>query len=184
MDSFVLEAAPADADGRLRRAAARLGMIGAAGELARTFNIVPWEEGEAEAAAARALADWIGSRGGTEPAEVREAIAQVRRFFEAHGESRFEMIGDSDARPISNRVGWRKGHGDERVWLVLPEVWRSEICAGLDPVATARILATHKMLMPTNDGKKFQRVERTPASLQPIRVYVITPAIFEGGSDA
>lgn len=54
-----------DADSQVRRAAARLGLIGAAGELAREWGIVPWAEGEAMEAAARALADWIVTRGGT-----------------------------------------------------------------------------------------------------------------------
>ncbi|MCJ2060106.1 DUF927 domain-containing protein [Methylobacterium sp. J-048] len=182
VDSFVMEHAPADADGQIRRAAARLGMIAAAGELARTFNIVPWQEGEAEAAAARALADWIGSRGGTEPAEVHEAIAQARRFFEAHGESRFESVDDSDARPVPNRAGWRRGHGDGRVWLVLPEMWKSEVCTGLDPVATAKILAERGMLKRDPNGR-LQRSERTPGGAT-LRVYVITAAVFDGGSDA
>lgn len=180
VENFVSEHAPADSDGQIRRAAARLGLIAAAGELARSFNIVPWQEGEAEAAAARALADWIGSRGGTEPAEVREAIAQVRRFFEAHGESRFEAVDDTDARPVSNRAGWRRGHGSGRTWLVLPEMWKSEVCAGLDPVATARILAEHGMLK--RDKGKFQRPERTPAGQ--LRVYVVTADVFEGDLDA
>ena len=180
VEDFVAEHAPADADGQIRRAAARLGLIAAAGELAQSFNIVPWEEGEAEAAAARALADWIGSRGGTEPAEVREAIGQVRRFFEAHGEARFEPTDETDARPVLNRAGWRRGHGAGRVWLVPPETWKTEVCSGLDPVATARILAEHGMLK--RDKGKFQRPERTPAGQ--LRVYVVTAAVFDGGSDA
>ena len=182
VDNFVAEQAPAEADGQIRRAAARLGMIAAAGELARTFNIVPWAEGEAEAAAARALADWIGSRGGTEPAEVREAIGQVRRFFEAHGESRFEPVDETDARPVPNRAGWRRGHGDGRVWLVLPEMWKSEVCAGLDPVGTARILAERAMMKRDPNGR-LQRSERTPGGAT-LRVYVVTSTVFEGGSDA
>ncbi len=161
IDSFMREHVPADADGQIRRAAARLGMISAAGELARSFNIVPWTEGEAEAAAARALNDWIGSRGGTEPAEVREAIAQVRRFFEAHGESRFEPTDETEVRPVPNRAGWRRGHGSGRVWLVLPEMWKSEVCASLDPVATAKILAERGMLKRDPNGR-LQRSERTP----------------------
>jgi len=182
VENFVAEHAPADGDGQIRRAAARLGMIAAAGELARTFNIVPWQEGEAEAAAAQALSDWIGSRGGTEPAEVREAIAQVRRFFEAHGESRFESVDDTDARPVPNRAGWRRGHGDGRVWLVLPEMWKSEVCTGLDPVATAKILAERGMMKRDPNGR-LQRSERTPGGAT-LRVYVMTSMVFDGGSDA
>jgi uncharacterized protein (DUF927 family) len=180
IESFVAEYAPARGDGQIRRAATRLGLIAAAGELAISFGIMPWQEGEAEAAASRALSDWISSRGGTEPAEDQEAIAQVRRFFEAHGESRFESVDGTEIRPVPNRAGWRRGHGAGRVWLVLPEMWRSEVCAGLDPVATARILAERGMLK--RDKGKFQRPERTPAGQ--LRVYVVTAAVFDGGADA
>jgi uncharacterized protein (DUF927 family) len=182
VEAFVAENAPSDADGQVRRAAARLGMVAAAGELAQSFGIVPWREDEAEAAAARALRDWIGSRGGTEPAEVRSAISQVRKFFELHGETRFESADDLDARAVQQRAGWRRGQGDERVWFVLPEVFRSEVCHGLDPVATARILADREMLKPDGRGK-LQRSERTPGG-STLRVYVITSAVFEGGEDA
>lgn len=182
IDDFVSENVPSEADGQVRRAAARLGMIAAAGELAISFGLVPWEEGEVERAAVRALKDWLGSRGGSEPAEIREAVAQVRRFFEQHGESRFESADDSDARPVMNRAGWRKGTGEERVWLVLPEMWKSEICAGLDPVMAARVLADKGMLK-RDPGGKLQRSERTPYKSGQ-RVYVVTGALFEGDFDA
>ena len=144
MEEFITDHLPPDADGQVRRAAARLGLIAAAGELAQMIGLVPWAEGDAEAAAVRALADWIATRGGLEPAEEREGVAQVRRFFEAHGEARFDNLDDPDMRPVNNRLGWRKGSGDERLWFVLPEMWRAEICAGLDPaqpLAPSRIVA-------------------------------------------
>ncbi len=45
--SFVRTSLPPDADGQVKRAAERLGLIGAAGELAREWGIVPWQQGEA-----------------------------------------------------------------------------------------------------------------------------------------
>ncbi|WP_018263398.1 DUF927 domain-containing protein [Methylobacterium sp. WSM2598] len=182
VDQFVADQLPPDADGQVRRGASRLGLIAAAGELASMFGIVPWEKGEAAAAAAKALADWIATRGGSEPAEVREAIAQVRRFFEAHGESRFEPMDDKEAKPVPNRAGWRRETSDgKRVWLVLPEAWKADVCAGLDPVATARLLADRGMLKRDPQGK-LQRSERTPYKASQ-RVYVITADMFEGGDD-
>ena len=83
---FVSAHVPAGADGQVDRAAQRLGLIAAAGELATLLGVTPWREGEASAAAAWALEQWIGQRGGTEPAEARQAVEQVRRFIEAHGE--------------------------------------------------------------------------------------------------
>ena len=96
------------------RAAQRLGLIAAAGELATAFGLTGWREGEARAAAAWALKQWIEGRGGTEPAEARQAVEQVRHFIEAHGEARFDNLDDPDAKPVNNRAGWRKGAGEER----------------------------------------------------------------------
>ena len=56
----------------------------------------------------------------------------------------------------------------------------SEVCAGLDPVATARVLADRGILRPDPKGK-LQRPERTPYGTK--RVYVVTAAILEGGDD-
>jgi putative DNA primase/helicase len=147
--------------------------------LATALEIVPWRAGEARDAAALALSQWIGGRGGTEPAEVRQAIEQVRLFIEQHGESRFDTLDDADARPVNNRAGWRKGSGPDREWMIPPEVWKSEICNGLNSTMVARTLAERGMLLRTGDG--FQPVRKIDGANK--RVYVVTADIFAGGSD-
>jgi len=167
---------PAGADGQVDGAGQRLGLIAAAGELAVSLGLTPWREGEATAAAAWALEQWIGERGGTEDAEARQGIVQVRRFVEAHGDYRFEQL-DGEARAVPNRAGWRKGEGADREWLIPSETWRAEICAGLDPKLVARALADAGILRPAGDGN--QQVRRIDGKL--MRVYVIGAAIFDGG---
>ena len=80
-----------------------------------------------------------------------------------------------------NRAGYRKGYGPDRQWLVFPEIWRNEDCSGLDPTATARVLARHGMLIRDEIGQKFARSERTPYG--PKRVYVLTAKILDEGQD-
>ena len=70
----------------------------------------------------------------------------MRHFIEAHGEARFDSFDDPDARPVQNRAGWRKDAGEDRRWLILPEVWKSDVCAGLDAKYVARVLADRGML--------------------------------------
>jgi uncharacterized protein (DUF927 family) len=176
---FVAAHVPAGADGQIDRAAQRLGLIAAAGELATLLGVTPWNEGEASAAAAWALEQWIGQRGGTAPAEYRQAIEQVRLFIEAHGESRFEPLDDPGARPVSNRAGWRKGEGQDREWLIPPETWRAEICNGLDPKLVARTLADAGMLKRGSDGN--QQVRKVGGTAK--RVFVIGATIFDGGGN-
>ena len=157
---FVADHVVAPADGQIIRAAQRLALIAAAGELATALNIVPWQKGEASAAAAWALDQWIAGRGGAEPAEVRQAIEQVQLIIERHGESRFDSLDDPDAKPVNNRIGWRKGSGSHREWWIPPQVWKSEICAGLDPVMVARTLAERGMLR--NSRRAWLSVQGQP----------------------
>jgi putative DNA primase/helicase len=166
-------------EGQIDRAAQRLGLIAAAGELATALGVTPWREGEAREAAAWALGQWIDLRGGTEPAEVRQAVEQVRLFIETHGESRFEPVGDPEARPVNNRAGWRKGSGAAREWMIPSETWKAEICHGLDPKLVARVLAERGMLLRAGDG--FQPVRKIGGANK--RVYVVNSRIFDGGGD-
>jgi uncharacterized protein (DUF927 family) len=178
---FIFRHVPAGADGQVDRAAQRLGLIAAAGEVATLLGVTPWDAGVAEAAAAWALARWIEGRGGTEPAEERQAISQVRLFIEQHGESRFERLDGSDARQVINRAGWCKGSGAEREWWVSPEVWRVEVCAGIDATMAARTLCGCGMLR-RQSASTFQCSVKVEGIAK--RAYVLTADILQGGSDA
>jgi len=180
VSEFVAAEIPAGADGQIDRAAARLGLIAAAGELAATLGVVPWNEGAARDAAAWALAQWIVNRGGTEPAEVRQAIETVRLAIELHGQSRFEEIG-GDGKPVSNRLGWRKGEGSKREWWVPPQVWKDEICSGLNPSFVAKALA-EKGLLRLPNGPGFQCKVNIGGDAR-AWAYVLTADIIDAGGD-
>ncbi|MBM6583234.1 DUF927 domain-containing protein [Microvirga sp. BT689] len=171
---------PPGANGQVRRAARLLGLIGAAGELATRWGIVPWQEGAAIDAAGKALADWIAQRGGLGAAEIRDGIEQVRGYFAQFGESRFDDVGNADARIATTRAGWRRGWGEDREWLILPSVWRNEICKGRDATAIARALAEQGKLVRDSQGK-HQRSERTP--MGSMRVYVLKASILRTEDD-
>lgn len=185
---FVAENCPADADGQVRRVAARFGLVAAGGEIAVQFGILPWPEGEASKAAARCFNDWLAARGGIEPAEDREAVATVRRFLEAHGTSRFEAVWEGagqevterDREKVTNRVGFRRKDGAGGVeYVILPEMWRTEVCAGLDAGRVARVLQEKGFLRSGGDGKP-QMKTRIPGVPAPVRAYVITSDILGG----
>jgi uncharacterized protein (DUF927 family) len=182
MAAFKKDNVPDGADGQVQRAADRCALVAAAGELAIKFGILPWNPGDANDAAEGVFQAWVDGRGGIEPEEVRQALAQVRRFFEVHGECRFQPVDAAkDAPPVARLAGWSRGEADKRSWLVLPEVWKGEVCVGLDPTATARILADRGILRRDANGGKFARSERTLDGTK--RVYVITAAIFTAGDD-
>jgi uncharacterized protein (DUF927 family) len=187
-DEFMADHCPKGADGQVSRVAARFGLVAAGGEMATAFRILPWEPGEATRAAAKCFRDWLELRGDVEPAEVREGIAAVRRFIELHGSARFEPMGDLAPRDgigapidvrIANRAGFRRlaGAGEGVEYLILPEVWRGEVCAGMDAGAVAKTMAERGLIAIGGDGKP-QKKERLPGFSSPVRCYVVRPHIL------
>jgi uncharacterized protein (DUF927 family) len=186
---FVAKHCPPGADGQVSRVCARFALVAAAGEMATFAGVLPWPEGEATKAAVRCFRAWLDQRGGVESAEETEGVSAVRRFIEAHGNSRFEPMGDLIPRNshgdlmeprIVNRAGFRRTDGDNGVeFLVLPEVWKSEVCAGLDAGAVAKTL--HKRGMLIGQGGKMQGVARLPGFKNAVRVYVLSGALFGDG---
>ena len=153
--------------------------IAAGGELAIEYGIAPWIAGDPTRAAVHALNDWMTGRGGSDAAETRKAISQVKQFIETHGASRFERIPRTDDRTINNRAGWMRGFEDAQEWLIPGETWKSEICIGIDPAFTAKTMAEKGMLLRSKDG--FQTVVKIDG--RATRVYILTAKIL-GDADA
>lgn len=169
--TFLEKLLPKDADGQVISVARRFATIAAAGGLARSFGVLPWEPNEALNAAAAAFKAWLAARGGIGAAEDVQAIRTVRRFIEQHGESRFTLVGpgmaqsDEDevrsARPTLNRVGFRRENADGGEFLFLPETWQAEVCKGLDPARAAAALYAAGFLE-KGDGKNWAKKQRVP----------------------
>jgi uncharacterized protein (DUF927 family) len=177
---------PTGAAGQVRRAAGRFALIAAAGALATAAGLLPWRPDEAERAAAAMFAAWRGARpGGDGDAERATAIAAVRRFIVANGDARFEAIGadaDDKAPRIINRAGWRRRDDGSTVYLIAPDVWRGEVCAGLDADAAAKALRAAGFLH-GDDGRLTRKV-RLPGVPTPARVFAVAGAILAGGDAA
>lgn len=181
--AFIAAHVPKDAAGQVGRAAGRFALVAAAGELAIDCGILPWPKGEAERAAAACFAAWRGARaGGDGAAEDATALGMVRAFLGAHGESRFQIVAGPNDQPeeriVQNRAGWRKhGLGGWR-YCILPEIWRREVVAGLDPVAAAKALRRAGHLVPESDSAKGHGRNERVGLPNPIRLYVIKGTIL------
>jgi putative DNA primase/helicase len=164
---------PKGADGQVRRVAQRFAMVGAAGWLAARLGVVPWSESEAAHAARVCFESWLESRGGAGSAEAMQAIRRVRRFIEEHGESRFarwdHAAGD---RPTVRRAGFHRSDGERNLFVVFPETFKEEICAGLDSRFVARLLRDRGILLPDGDGR-VTRGMRLPGFAKSARMYVL-----------
>jgi uncharacterized protein (DUF927 family) len=182
---FLAEHCPKGADGQIERVAGRFALVAAAGEMATAFGVLPWQPGEATSAAAKCFAAWLDVRGGIESTEARDAISAVRRFIELHGASRFERMWEEEGKMISaqderiiNRAGYRrKNAGGGVEYLILPETWKAEVCAGMDATSVAQTLKAKGLLVPGSDGKLQDRA-RLPGSTHPVRHYHLTAGIL------
>ena len=175
---FVVETAPKDAAGQVLRVARRFALVAAAGERATFYGLTGWHEGEAIEAARKCFRAWLESFGGAGNREERAALAQIRAFFEAHGASRFEDVTATNEPRIPNRAGFcRTGSAGEREFLVLPEVFRREVCHGFDARAVTKALLARGWLEPDKAGKA-QRREILPG-LGRARCYVFTPRMWK-----
>lgn len=179
MAALADELAGGDAAGQVRRVAQRFALIAAAGELATVHGLTGWPRGEAEAAARRCFADWLGARGGSGESEPREMVRAVQAFIGQHSEGRFtpmERAEDDRAPRTLARAGWRVESVEGLEHWVLAECWRREVCAGFDPVAVARELAARGMLKPEAEGR-YTRRERVKGS-GAVRVYRLLPGLL------
>ncbi|MHB8915018.1 MAG: DUF927 domain-containing protein [Thiobacillus sp.] len=170
--TFLTEALPAGATGQVERVARRFALVAVAGELATAYKLTGWQKGEATQAAHACCATWLEGFGGNGNHEERVILAQVRAFFEMHGASRFEDIKALNDQRILNRAGYyRTGVVGEREFLVLPEVFRREVCKDFDVKTVKKVLTAAGLLLPDKEGRPSQ-VARLPG-LSSSRVYVI-----------
>ena len=180
MKAFSQQFVPVGADGQIERVAQRFALVAVGGELAQQHGILPWQPGEAIAAAGRCFTDWIKLRGGITSGEERDGIEQVRAFLLANGMARFvpSWEEDSDRRnPVRDVAGYRRHVGDGWDFYVTPSAWK-EICAGLDPRRTASMMH-RKGYLGDADGSNLAKVTRIPGMGQQ-RVYQVSAHFLEG----
>jgi putative DNA primase/helicase len=183
--NFVERYVPAGADGQVHRVAQRFALIAAAGELAVAAEVLPWPAGEATKAAARVYRDWLDARGGVEPAEIRDGIAQVRAFLLAHGMSRFVAAwGESGETRIPPRdlAGFRKQEPDGWDYYITTSAWRDEVCSGLDSRALAAQLAERGLLLLPPSGPHRAKSIKVPGHNK-LRLYHIPAHFLEADRD-
>lgn len=168
---FLIKAMPTQAAGQVERVARRFALVATAGELATQYGLTGWAVGEANESVLKCFLSWLDSFGGLGNHEERAILAHVRSFFETEGASRFEDFDAVTDQRIPNRAGfYRNGKDDRREFLVLPEVFRKEICKGFNEKLVKKTLIEAGLLIPATDNKPTQ-VLRLPG-LGSSRVYV------------
>jgi putative DNA primase/helicase len=186
---FIAKYKPKEAHSQVQRAAERFGVASVAGELAIEYGVLPWAAGSSESAAAWAFKQWLDRRG-PGSFEERQAIAAVRSIIERYGDSRFDpLVVVPGASPSINLDGHRApvryGYRMPGVWLVFPEVFRSDFCGGLNHLQVAETLHEYGMLERSKERITKQQRIKTPGTSdsEPEWFYWITAKILESGED-
>lgn len=164
--NFVEQHCPPDADGQVKRVAARFALLAAAGETARSEEIVSWPEGEAEAAAVRCFQDWLRARGTVEPTEVAEGIRQVLSMLDKHGSSRFENWTDLPGQAGSltegrtpNRLGWRRKNARDQWEYYVTASGMKDLTKGFDHRRILAALVEKGHLQPDGQGRSAKSLQ-------------------------
>lgn len=172
------------ASGQARRAAARFALVGAAGEFATEWGITGWNAGESMKAAQSCFKAWLVAYGGEGNHEQRAMLDKVRRFLESHGEARFAdfnrpVSNDDHAPRVINKAGWRKHNDakDETEYFVYSEVFKTEVCSGMDYKAIARLMIDKGYMRGDPDGKRLQPQVVLPGEGKR-RVFHILPILW------
>ena len=188
MHEFAEYVLPKGADGQVRRVAQRFGCVCRAGELAAEWGLTGWRHIEVEEAIAAAFNDWLQRRGGAGAQEPRAMVQAVRAFIELHGGARFQDLDidgpeDDTERRIISRAGFRTqryrasanvAEQKHNVYLILPEVFRQEVCAGYDPREVARALRERGLLLTQESTPDRHTIRyRLPISKNPSAVYAV-----------
>lgn len=178
MRTFEANNYPKGADGQVLRVCGRFALAAAAGELGASLGVLPWPTGEASRAAVTCFKAWLDQRGGIGAAEVTAGLEQVRRFFQAHGAARFEDLDSKEHRTVTNRAGYRRRENGEAVFLVFPEVFRQEVCAGFNVGMICTELKRVGVLL--SEGGRNTRNVRTPDGQR--KLFVLTSSVLGGNT--
>lgn len=166
-------------DGQINRAAKRFALFAAAGELAISFGVFPWETGTAVQSAKTCFHDWLAFRGGVGALEAREAIRRIRAFISANRTSRFEeWERDKGPEVVHNSVGFRRDKDGVLEFMVTRDAFRNELCLGGNPKTVAAVLAQAGYLEADSQGN-FMKTHNPPRLGKATRFYTINGNILD-----
>ncbi|MFV5426691.1 DUF927 domain-containing protein [Acinetobacter towneri] len=179
--------------GHLQRVADFFALIATAGEMATQAGITGWNNGTALNAIQEVYNDWLSKFKYVGNFREKQILTQVRAFFEAHSNSRFELInpplnsmGYEPMQKIQNRVGFIKNNpNDNRKFLVFSDKFKTQICGKFDYKEVRKILKKYGWLDCDKEGNIYQKNERIPEGNKSVqkKMYVFNEKMWEWSDD-
>ena len=183
---FVAEHLPPNSSGEIARVVRLFALVAAGGKFATAAGITGWDLAEPENAAKRCLASWLSSRS-LGSSDMEKALAQVRQFISAFGDSRFQNLDarmDHEfSRVIQNRAGFRQStnatldQSSQTTFYFLQETFVREVCLGHDAKRVAKELRSGGHLI--HSANRLMLLKRIPElSERAVYVYAIKDSIL------
>lgn len=158
--------------GQTQRVLQRFSLLYAACELARRFAIIEAQEGSLAQSIAYFFAQWHAKQAGAS-IEANQIISQIRLYLQTYGLSRFPDIEEMRRGQTTTQCAGfrRRNEAGDYDWLVLSEVFRKEICRGLNFKLALKTLRDGSLLILGPDGKSTTLM-RIP-NLGMVRIYCL-----------
>ncbi|MCB9228848.1 MAG: DUF927 domain-containing protein [Deltaproteobacteria bacterium] len=164
---------------QVARTANRFALIFAAGALACKFKILPCEIDQLLLSVRQCFDNWASSRLADPDFETTKILSQIRGFLQANGQSQFLSLNHSSfTQNTSGKLAGFKQclETGEIEWFVLNEVFRKELCQGLEIRKVLSTLRNTDHLAPSKDGKSSKTM-RLPG-IGCTRVYHLRSSIL------
>jgi uncharacterized protein (DUF927 family) len=188
VSGFIATAEREGDSGQVRRVGRRFALVGAAGELAIAWGVVPWPPGSAVSAALAIYRRWAEAFGRDAPREERDVLRRLRDVIQSE-RSAFAPVGDDDmseeAKPSEGgrdgearqmkTYGFRHVRGQEVRYLFHDAGWQY-VFRGFDLGDAARIVNSAGYLE-TDSEKRLKKSMKIRGEKQ--RLYCVKTSILE-----
>lgn len=176
--SFLSEVDPLLSSGQLMRVAKRFGLIAAGGIIAVKMKILPFDERDIFDAVKSCFTSWAKNYQNHADFETQKILSQIRQYLQFSGCAYFpEWDGKSSVNFSGKCSGYRLITADGSIeWLILNEVFKNDICKGLDFRKTIRELKNLQLLKRDRSGKNSIPMRLPNFGL--VRVYHLSSEIF------
>jgi uncharacterized protein (DUF927 family) len=152
----------------IRRVANRFALVQVALGLAHSYDLLPFSVEDIDWAVSTLFQDWLTARGGDGSIEVKNACDAIGYLLttQENGE-RFFTLPENDGLKPRNQLGYRSREvtsagrdgttygGTEELWI-FPEVFRKELCEGVNPTEIAKELVNRGWLTTGQSGNVTQ----------------------------
>lgn len=175
MEQVMIDICPHDADGQVKRAAARFALCQTAGLLASIAGVLPLASEDITSATKKCFDAWLAERGTNGALEDAQIVERTKLFLEQYGPSRLDDLnnGQTSTGLTHNRAGFQQTKDTKTIYFILTGVFKNEICKGISAKRAAQALLNAGLLIPESSSRLDSKLPTKVADVGRPRVYAV-----------